>query len=264
VTGDLLTRLARLRRRFDGPKVLVTSLPKSGTHLLLNALLASPGLRLREGGRNWALEEGERARLLRSIGRGEVLYGHYPYAPQDAETLKRCGARVVLMLRDPRDVAVSLAHYILKQGDAHRLGPYFRDRLPDFDARLMACIRGVTAGESGAKSGLEDLGTRFRSFLGWAREDGALLCRFEELVGARGGGSDEVQRKALGDLYRFAGLPSSGAMVEEAALQLYSTHSTTFRKGVVGDWREHFKPSHVEAFAAVMNGAEVQAGYGLA
>ncbi|MEW5764838.1 MAG: hypothetical protein ACOYXN_10725 [Acidobacteriota bacterium] len=262
MTGGLLPRLARLRRRIDGPKVLVTSLPKSGTHLLLNALLASPGMRLREGGRNWSLDAGERERLLGSIGRGEVLYGHYPYGPRDADILRRCGARVVLMLRDPRDVAVSLAHYILKQGDAHRLGPYFRDRLPDFDARLMACIRGVSAEESGAASGLEDLGTRFRSFLGWAREGAAHLCRFEDLVGARGGGSEDLQRRALGDLYRFVGLPSSGAMVEEAALQLYSTGSTTFRKGVVGDWKEHFKPSHVEAFAAVMNGAEAQAGYG--
>jgi hypothetical protein len=254
--------MARLRRRLDGPRVLVTSLPKSGTHLLLNALLASPGMRLREGGRNWALGDRERARLLESIGRGEVLYGHYPYTPEDAEALRRRGVRTVLLLRDPRDVAVSLAHYIVKQGDRHRLGPYFRDRLPDFDARLLACIRGVGAKEAGATGGLDDLGARLRSFLGWAREGGALLCRFEDLVGARGGGSEEAQRRALRDLYCFTGLPASGAMVEEAALQIYSTHSTTFRKGVVGDWRAHFKPAHVEAFEAVMGDALGEAGYG--
>lgn len=242
-------RLSRLRTLLGGPRVLLTSLPKSGTHLVVQPLYQA-GFALRPILEQWALGAEERGRILSSLRRGEVLYGHIPHDGTTAELLEKEGVRVVVLLRDPRDVAVSLAHYIPERGEAHRLGPYFRERLPDFESRLEACILGVPAEEAGVPAGLPDLGSRFRAFHRWT-EAGAFLCRYEDLLGAPRGGSDETRRKTLESLFAFLGLPVQGRTFERALRSLDETHGATFRKGRAGGWKECFRRRHAAALAKV-------------
>ncbi|MGC8763881.1 MAG: sulfotransferase domain-containing protein [Acidobacteriota bacterium] len=251
--------LARLARVLKGPRVLVTSLPKSGTHLVIQPLYRA-GMALRPILEQWALGEEERRSLLASVRRGEALYGHIPYEPERAALLAAGGVRVVVLLRDPRDVAVSMAHYIFERGEAHRLGPYFRERLPDFESRLEACILGVPAEDAGVPAGLPDLGSRFRAFHRWS-EEGAFLCRYEELTRS-GGGGEEARREALGRLFAFLGLPGAGKTFEGALRSLDETHGATFRKGGSGGWKNHFTPRHREALQRVFPEGLQRYGYG--
>jgi len=253
--------LVWLQRAFTGPRVLVTSLPKSGTHLVIQPLHRA-GMALRPILEQWALGEAERRRLLLSVRRGEVLYGHVPHDGERAVLLRERGISVVVLLRDPRDVAVSMAHYIPERGEAHRLGPYFRERLPDFGSRLEACIRGVTAEEAGAPAGLPDLGSRFRAFFRWAEEGGAFLCRYEELARRPGNGGGEGRREALRRLFAFLGLPESGRVFERALRSLDETHGATFRKGGSGGWKDHFTARHRQALERVFPEGLERYGYG--
>lgn len=254
--------LARLARILAGPRVLVTSLPKSGTHLVIQPLHRA-GMALRPLLEQWALDEGERRRILLSIRRGEALYGHLPHHRERAALLADRGVRVVVLLRDPRDVAVSLAHYIPERGKAHRLGAYFRERLPDFESRLLACILGVTAEQAGVSEGLLDLGSRFRAFFRWAEEGGAFLCRYEELVRCPDPpGGEERQKETLRRLFAFLGLSRFGRTFQRALRSLDETHGATFRKGGVGGWRNHFTQSHREALKRVFPEGLERYGYG--
>lgn len=254
--------LLRLARALGGPRVLVTSLPKSGTHLVIQPLHRA-GMALRPILEQWSLGEEERRGLLRSIRRGEALYGHIPHDGERAALLKERGVRVVVLLRDPRDVAVSMAHYIPERGEAHRLGPHFRERLSDFEGRLEACILGVRAEEAGVPEGLPDLGSRFRAFFRWAEEGGAFLCRYEDLTRVSGGeGAETARREALRRLFAFLGLPESGRTFEGALRSLEETHGATFRKGGSGGWKNHFAPRHLEALQRVFPEGLGRYGYG--
>src|SRR4030095_6912089 len=85
----------------------------------------------------------ERVRHLRP----SAVYGaHLPYAPEIAGWLQAQGIKQFFLYRDPRDVTVSLRHYVMQQTSAafHALFAQFSSD----EARLLAVIRGIARGQS--------------------------------------------------------------------------------------------------------------------
>ena len=80
----------------------------------------------------------------------------------------------------PRDVAVSQMHHI-KQRKQHFAHEGYM-ALPSDRERLMVSIRG---GELGGRE-LQSLERRYRQFLDWEQDGGAVMVGFEDLVGPRG------------------------------------------------------------------------------
>jgi hypothetical protein len=258
--------------------VVLISPPKAGTQLSLKALSLLPGLRpartqgaLRDlalaeppsgsdadglsAGVDWpvALRRATLPRWLEAIGPGRFAEAHLPFSPAAAEELRASGARPVLMLRDPRDLAVSHAEHLASHPE-HFLHEAYRSMTPP--ERLLASIVGLRV----AAVGLLDVGARFRSVLPWGAEAGALALRFEDLVGPRGGGTREAQVDALARLARHAGARCSSDRLETAADQLFGG-TATFRAGQVGSWRRAFAPEHVAAFKRCAGGLLIQLGY---
>ncbi len=258
-------RLGDLRHKYlgprQGPRVLVTTVPKSGTHLVLSALRQVPGIRVCPGIVLGKVDTAGKVRRLEALGRGQVLLGHIVHEPEIADVVAREGIKVVLMIRDPRDVVVSLAKYVVRPEIHHRQYAYFAHTLKTDAERIMACIRGV--GGEHAVDGREtpDVGRLYRSYLAWAAERAAHTCRFEDLVGARGGGDDALQRAELARLFDFLGLDLDGSDVERIAEATFSKGSLTFRKGEIGDWKNHFTAEHRAAFREVAGPLLVQLGY---
>ena len=62
------------------------------------------------------------------------------------------------------------------------------------------------------------------------------MVRFEELIGARGGGNDETQARTIRAIYDHLGLAVPARLSE----RLFSSASPTFRRGQIGGWRESF------------------------
>jgi hypothetical protein len=69
------------------------------------------------------------------------------------------------------------------------------------------------------------------------------VCKtsFEDLVGARGGGSDELQAKTLAQIFDFLGV---GADPAEVSAQLFNPEVFSFYKGQIGGWRDAFTDEH--------------------
>ncbi len=65
------------------------------------------------------------------------------------------------------------------------------------------------------------------------------MVRFEELIGARGGGDDDTQARTIRAIYDHLGVEPRHARLSE---RLFSSASPTFRKGQIGSWRESFDP----------------------
>lgn len=257
-------------------RVVVTSLPKSGTNLATKALLAIPALRpspftLTGGalpparsaraavlmGVDWprAVDRSAVRRRLRWTAPGSVTSGHLPWSRELADLLAAARARVIAVVRDPRDVAVSLPPYVMARPD-HFLHARFA-RL-DEGARILASINGLEADASGVT--LQPLEARMASVLAWHDHADALLVRFEDLVGSRGGGSDDAQCATIQRMAEQAGCPIAPTLAADIGAGLFGGTST-FRRGQIGGWQDAFDREHRTAATARLAPLLLDLGY---
>ncbi len=259
--GRWFRSLSVNRRRADhpGPRVVANSIPKAGTHLLTRCLHLFPeiedsGLRIRGHVRHKALEK-----RLNRVGGGCFIPLHLFFTPQREQLLSDLAFAMVLITRDPRDIATSHYHYVARGARLHQLRGYY-NALPDDSARLMTSILGIPESQWRERARLLDINRRCRAFLDWV-DHGACLVQFEKLVGPQGGGTREAQR---GEINRIAGhlnLQLDRATVDHIAANVYSRKTSTFRKGTIGDWANHMAPEHKAAFKEIAGQLLIDLGY---
>lgn len=236
-------RPSALLGRFSGPRILVNSIPKCGTHLLERTLQSFPGLR--HSGRrtlwDWdALGVDTRTALAR-IGRGQFALAHLPAFAELFPWLEQVGIRALFVIRDPRDILVSYSRYVTAER-THPAHAHFA-ALPDDAARLLAAIDGV----AGVVSPIDEL---LRRYAGWLEPGRALVVRFEDLIGPRGGGDSTRQLETVRRIAGFLELELPERTLGAIAHRTFSTRSSTFRSGQAQRWRESFAVEHVRAFKA--------------
>jgi len=202
----------------------------------------------REASRRW-LE-----RRLGQVPDGSVVSAHCVYSPGFEEILHRQDLRMVCILRDPRDTALSHMRYLQERPRHPAFGEYMS--LSDDHERLMYSIRGGWLGDYP----LESLDARYRRFLDWKHKAGAELVKFEELVGPGGGGSEASQREATRRVADHLGIELDEDRLEEICGGLFG-QGRTFRKGQSGGWREGFAPEHEAAAREVAGPLLVELGY---
>jgi hypothetical protein len=151
-----------------------------------------------------------------------------------------CNGVVIFQHRDPRDVAVSMAHYLAQQTDYHLLYIIFREMKPK--ERLRAVIRGeypipVFLNRLLSLNGtVRDLVLLYANWFR-TRLPNVWFSAFEDLVGPRGGSTAEAQRQAIWELQLALQVPGSP---EEYANSVFSERALTFRKGQIGGFRQEF------------------------
>ncbi|RME60149.1 hypothetical protein D6779_02685, partial [Candidatus Parcubacteria bacterium] len=71
----------------------------------------------------------------------------------------------------------------------------------------------------------------------WFEQPDVLVVRFEDLVGSKGGGDDNAQRKTIKQVFEHVGWDMADDDVQKIQENLFGgTH--TFRKGQIDAWRE--------------------------
>lgn len=249
-------------------------MPKAGTHLLTRVLEELPGLNY--SGRHIYFESHVRGRdalglplptaeeVTRLASRvvktasGQYLTAHLPFDPGLSGQLVAGGVRVLHIMRDPRDIAVSRVHYVLSL-PRHPLHDRLA-RIGTFDEVLLASIDGLPP--VGDSPGLPPLGVAVARFIPWTEADGVLAIKFEDLVGARGGGSDQAQRETVLAISGFVECPvAEGAAAAIGGRIFGGDQSATFRSGKAGGWREVLRPEHVIAMKRQVGSALVAMGY---
>lgn len=256
---------ARLTPAGPPPRVLVNSIPKAGTHLLTAALEHVPNLRpawVHVATREVAAAEREEqpllldsqdhmdrhrlAEMLRRPKYGQYATAHlFPY-PALLDDLDDLRYRVVFMVRDPRDVVVSMTAY---RGSLsrHPQRRRYREALRTDEARLLATIEGVPGDEFGPAS--PSFGRRLSAWAPWLSAPNTLSCRFEDLVGPRGGGSTRAQVDTIRRIGDHIDRPLDEEQATAIVSRTWSPKSPTFRAGKVGGWRAHFSGRVRDAFA---------------
>jgi hypothetical protein len=201
-------------------------------------------------GRHWLV------RRLSFVPEGCFVNAHCIYTPELAKLFREEGMKSVCLLRDPRDLAVSQMHYLKHNPPKNFFGHQAFMSLPSDHERLLVCIRG---GALGGRD-LQSLDQRYRQFLGWERDEGAVTVKFEDLVGPKGGGTREAQQRAVRRVAEHVGVSVSEQTMRRIEDTLFGG-GRTFRRGQIGGWREEFSPEHVQASKDVMGPLLVELGY---
>lgn len=249
----LLLRASRAyaRSRFwdKGPKVFINSIPKAGTHLLTAELERFSGLhnsrlhleidRLKAPQSRLAADELpiiDPEKLARAVGRvrgGQFCTGHLYGTEEVVRFFESDGSRTLFMTRDPRDVLVSRFHYIrgLRRHPVHEF-------MTSGVGSEEEAYRIMVLGHSGPPF-IRPLRATLEGYLPWMKMASVLTVGFEDLVGARGGGSNEAKLAALHRIAAHCGLDTAGL---DRIAETPTKPTPTLRSGQTGAWRKNLPP----------------------
>lgn len=241
---------ARLRPGRPGPKVMINSLPKAGTHLVARLLDGVPGMiyagrhltlsELDVGGDSGARRVGDLDQMLGKVRASQYATGHLAYRADAADTLDRHQVRAVHVVRDPRALVVSTAHY-LRNNSRHPLHETAVRDFPALPALFDALIDGFATDGGRRYVGVAE---RWAHFGPWLEREEDHVVRFESLVGTRGGGTREAQRAAVAGLLGYLGIDSAHG--ESVMAVGFDERSATFRQGSASGWRSELTDEQSE------------------
>lgn len=196
---------------------------------------------------------------------GQYLRSHTAYREDVADFVDKCGVSHVFIYRDPRDVAVSQAYHVISTDKSreHHSKTFYRliERNHGFDDVLMAVIEGI-----GAYAGVME---RWEMFAPWLECERVCVVRFEEAINNLEAVAGHILlygvnriNDALELNWQIDNNAFRRGIAEMVKTAKRTELSQTFRKGVSGEWRNEFKPEHVEAFKRCdVNGWLVKLGY---
>ena len=251
--------------------VICNSYPKSGTHLLYQILYAIPGLN------KWddivsvqalcgVMNTPDHIRWkIGSAPDDSIVRSHLMYSDEILDIFSEHRCKLLFIYRDLRDVAVSHARWVTKEERIFLHELY--QELPDFDQQLMKSIEGVPLGSPlGSNLSQPDIGQDFSRWQGWLSHPETLAVRFEDLVGERGGGSEDKRLYLVEQILNHLQISISSDEVKArfSSQIMNPEESHTYKKGgkgSIGGWQNHFKETHKQAFKRVAGELLIDLGY---
>ena len=222
----------RLGRKI-GPKVVLNSLPKSGTHLLESLFLNLPLMR-HSGKKTLKIEIQNpiehKLNLISSLKKGQFLLSHMQFHSSIADTAKGNDVKIIHLIRDPRDVLLSHLNYIERM-DITQKSHDFISQYNNRQDKLKAMI-------DGKKDVLEPFSLVLNKFSPWINEPEVLCIKFEDLIGVNGGGNNENQLEAVKAICDFISIKLDEGELLDVSNKIYSPKSSTFNKGKIGNWKQ--------------------------
>lgn len=249
--------------------VYCNSYPKSGTHLLAQVLLKVPNISFWNDivsvqSLSGVMNTKNHLKLkISSAPGGSLVRSHLMYCPEVLDVVKKRNHKMFFMYRDLRDVALSHAKWVRKEPEIF-LHDIYKNHLNSDDERLMASICGTPLGSPfGSNVSHPSIGQDFERWRGWLNDPDTLSVNFEQLVGNRGGGSDELRWKTIRAILKHL----ECEMSDDEMYKLFSYEALnpnkahTFRKGQIGGWKEAFNEEHKEAFKYIAGDLLIELGY---
>jgi hypothetical protein len=246
------------------PVVIGNSMPKSGSHLLIQVLtglteigpFVDPGLPpLSRSVSNRNLPEDKVVAALRRMHPGDIGYAYLHAREPYITELSREGVASFFIHRDPRDVLVSHVFYATDMHTGHGMHKHYTQQLSTMEQRINAAIQGVDTPDAQ----LSPIRAKYEHYLGWLEQPQVLPLRFEDLILDR--------RPAIGRILDhlaargFEPQPPREEAIDTLAGAIAPKASGTFRKGQPGEWREHFTPENIQLFKVATGDLLLRLGY---
>ena len=250
----------RTSHYFRSRPVFVQSVPKSGTHIVFECLKAfgyaePPSLDLPDF--DAVLADGTFYNLQHmSIS---CLSSPYQKFPRFIDALSR--SVVVFIVRDPRDVAVSLAYYLASQTDYHITTSLFREMpVSERVARVITGDYPIPIYLNRYLNLSGSIRELLVTYLAWFDAfPNVWRLRYEDIIGADGGCDIERQLQTIWQLQLALHVPGRPGDYRD---RIFSRESLTFRRGQIGDYLVDFTTDHHELFQRSAGDLVSTFGYG--
>lgn len=168
-----------------------------------------------------ALEE-----KMASLRTGEVLHRHFYYTEHLSSVLSQSNIKTIFVYRDPRDCLLSAVNYVFDQHKPEHI--YKRLQSLTREQAALSMLKG--------DSRLIPFAEWFDGYYSWLDAPNVIALRFEDIIGAKGGGSDVAQKIAFSKLVNELGILVPPELFERALSCAFNASAGTFRKGQIGSW----------------------------
>ena len=197
------------------------------------------------------------AKLFSKVEDNQYVIGHMPYSDDGKKVIQENIAKTITIIRDPRDMAISMINHS-RTRPQHHAHKYLFDELKSESERLNAVLSGYD-NHLGSLIGINQM---YSSMLKWKEEVENITLKFEDLVGHRGGGSNENQILSIHNLIDYLDLVSEfdNEKVSNIAKNSFGV-SGTFRKGKIGAWIDFFSHSDKELYKSKIGDLLIDIGY---
>ncbi|RME28521.1 MAG: hypothetical protein D6800_03810 [Candidatus Zixiibacteriota bacterium] len=237
---------------------MANSLPKSGTHLLLQIARAIPDTTYIGGFISHASSitlwerpfENIKSRLDH-LHEGEVVGAHIRYDERTADFIRNMNLIHLFIFRDPRDVILSEEAYLMQMAPWNRMHRILK-KLPTREERLKSLIRGVP----GIR---EDIGERVRTFIAWLDEADVIGIRYEDLQGP--GRKSAIRRLSEEIVARVPSYGPPDELTERMENAIDPRRSHTFREGGTEKWRRELSAELLDQIQELAGDEIARLGY---
>lgn len=226
--------------------LFITTIPKSGTHLLLELLKA---FKYRAGIDNTgALDGGHwyHVGTTPHYSARDFLRDHSVH-PRDHRYHEFVDKPAIFMFRNPLDIVVSEANYHARENNPVLHAAYGR---LSFEERMCRVINDRWL--------MPDLRDRMGGFIPWLDFPNVISVSFEELVGPEGGGSEVAQTQIIWSLQLKLHVPGDPRKYGQAC---FNKHSPTFHTGRIGAFHRHFTAAVFDQFLSLPQDFMTDLGY---
>ena len=218
---------------------IVYTIPKSGTHLIEKFFTL-------------LLELGYPAEYIRSHFGKELRKKTHVDPEEGLRQLFNPKIKKIILVRDPRDMFVSAIHYLDKNRlwiQRPRKKQFYSEwRSLETNVEKISYLMGVNMDNYINKS-FEDC---FKKAIACSKIPNSFVVRFEDLVGAQGGGDIAIQRKTINKILRFIKLKLKAGEKDWIVKNLFASKGLEeggfFRKGQIGTWPQYFKKGQRKKF----------------
>lgn len=163
----------------------------------------------------------------------------------------------IVMIRDPRDVIVSMMEWVKMIGDTPLAIEFMK--LPQ-EQQIAELIQSPNLNMNNMFAAVFNTKASLQEALKWINDPSVFLCRFEDLIGPLGGGNRTTQLTTIRTLALHIGEQLSEQRIEEIADSLFGD-TFTFRQGQIGSWHQVFTPYLKDVFKQTMGQELILLGY---
>ncbi len=235
--------------------IINNSIPKAGSYLLVNVICQ---LTSRKGARHLEAMRPMNKVLLSIPNREYIEINHIIYSKDTAKAFRQAGCKVLFIYRDPRAQVLSYADWVYKHPNSYRwMNGIAHDEVITSLISDGRVYRGLS---SYPWKHIHNVNEFYHAFMPWLNEDFVCSVRFEDLVGAKGGGSDDAQLQALKTIASYLDCDVSEQELVAISQKLFG-NAGTFCHGQIDRWRQVFTSAQIALFKEVAGQLLIDLGY---
>lgn len=229
-----------------GKSCVVISPYRSGNHLVMQ-LLKMLGLT------EYSCWEGKRYNFLNLPLNGSYAFGDHIVLNKDY-TNQINKRKAIFITRDPRDMVVSLYYFAKKD-----IPSWNFNQLSKSDC-ISLIIKGfsINPEKPPFKGRHPDIDRVFRSRFPWREVKTAYSTTFEKFIR-----SEKSREQEIKNIAEHLEMPLTKELLTYCVDTLigYTNYPYNFRKGIIGDWKNHFTEEHKELFKKIAGQLLIEEGY---